>query len=537
VDRRFRRVYFFAFLGNFSLELAYMAFFSAIIRNAFVIDGRGGPGRKADLGVENDKIGAVGDLSGERAEIEVDADGLYLSPGFIDLTSHSDTRWTLFDESLQESFLHQGITTVMGGSCGESLAPFTKPEDVSFANINWQSLSEFLEELERRGLGLNFGTLIGHGTLRSASGTDITRAASKEEVDRMVFLLIQSLKAGAFGLSFSLGRSRALFSQDAELRRLADELKKFSCPAFHHLPNEGPDIISSVSRFVALSRESGAAGHISHFKVLGKKSWPSQRQVFEMIERAREDGLALTIDVFPYTRTGSSLYLLLPAWALEGGKTAILKRIGDKKERGQIVEALKALTLHYERVIVASTRLNAGIAGKSLKEIADGAGMGPEEMFLEILAANELEVEIFNETISEENLNEAVLKDYAAISSDGAGLGLKEGPNLPHPRSFGAFPRALKSFVREKSLLSWEKAVYKMTGLPAQILGLEKRGVIEKGYFADLVLFNPGTISDFADYKTPRLLSKGVEWLFINGTPVITGGTLDGKFAGRVLRK
>ncbi|MBI5787209.1 MAG: amidohydrolase family protein [Candidatus Niyogibacteria bacterium] len=523
-----------------------MPFYSAIIRNAFVIDGRGSAAKKADVGLEGDRISGVGDLSDERAETEIDADGLYLAPGFIDLTGHSDTRWSLFDYPMQESLLFQGITTIIGGSCGESLAPLARPDDIegigvriekSSININWQSVSEFLTELEKRDLGLNFGTLVGHGILRAASGVDANRQASGEEIDRMVYLLNQSFEAGAFGLSFSLGRSRALMSGDAELHRLMEELKKRERPAFHHLSNEGADIISSVSKFVALSRESGASGHISHFKVLGKKSWPNQKQVFEIMDRAREDGLSLTMDVFPYTATGSSLYLLLPSWALEGDKEAVLKKLKNEKERKEIIEALKSLTLHYDRIIVASSRLDSGSAGRSLKELADGAGMAPEEMFIEILVANGLEVEIFNETISEENMNAAVLKDYAAISSDGAGFGPKEEPNLPHPRSFGAFPRALRLFVREKSILRWEDAVYKMTGLPAKILGLERRGAVEKNYFADLIIFDPETFSDFADYKAPRRFAKGIEWLFINGVPVIAEGALSGKFAGRVLRK
>lgn len=523
-----------------------MTFYSAIIRNAKVFDGLGQPANYADVGLESDKITAVGDLAGETAQIEIDATGLYAAPGFIDITNHSDSRWTLFDYPLQESYLRQGVATIIGGNCGISLAPVISKKGIEGiqrwsaadpVNLNWQSVQEFLTELKRHPLGLNFGTLVGHGTLRLASLTEAARPASSEEAEKMKFLLRQALEAGAFGLSTSLGRGHSLLADDSELLALLAEVKEAGGIATHHLESEGSGVLESVSRIAALSRASGAPAHISHFKILGSKSWPRQKSALEIIERARSDGLDMTIDVFPYVATGSELHLLLPSWALEGGKAETLKNLRDQTKRNQIIAALKALTLHYEKIIIASTLIDTRSAGKTIKTLAQSAGLEPEEFLLDLLLANNLEASIFNETISEANMLEALSKDYAIAASDGFGLDLSPGPNLPHPRAFGAFPRALNLLVKEKSLLTWEAAIYKMTGLPARTLGLEKRGVIKEGNFADIVIFDAEGLKETSDYQNPRRFSEGVRWLFINGEPVLSEGVLTGKLSGRVLRR
>ncbi|MEK7598997.1 MAG: amidohydrolase family protein [Patescibacteria group bacterium] len=521
--------------------------YSVIIKNGLVFDGQGSPGRKTDIGIEGDQIAAVGDLSGEKGDMEIDASGLYVAPGFIDLTNHSDTHWTLFDQPGQASLLTQGITTILGGNCGSSLAPLINSSDIaaigkwvdiSKINVNWQKLSEFFEELTRRPLALNFATLVGHETLRRAAGIDINRPATPEEIGKMSYLLYQALSDGAFGFSTGPSRSRESSADEEEMRQLLIQVKKANGFGAHHLENEGPEVVSAVSRIAGFSRELGVKGHISHFKVLGRKSWPKQETAFEIIERGQRDGLELTIDLFPYTATGSNLYYLLPEWAREGDKDAILERLKDKNRREEIIAKLKIITLHYEKIIIASTLHDTDSAGKSIGTLAEISGRTPEELMIDLLLINDLHVSIFNENISEDNLAAAFKKDYAAVSSDGVGLGAK-GPSydLPHPRSFGAFARVFDIFVKQKKTISWAEAIYKMTGLPAKILGLKNRGLIEKDAFADIVVFDPEAVRDLADYQTPRQFSRGFRFVFVGGLAAVLEGTLTGEPAGRILKK
>lgn len=515
-----------------------MPLYSLIFRNALVFDGSGSEPKKSDIGIEGDKISFVGDLSAKSAPEEIDASGLYAAPGFIDITNHSDTHWTIFSAPSQESMIRQGVTTIIGGNCGSSLAPLVRPSDiedlqkwvdVSGLNINWQSVQEFLAEFSNRRLALNFGTLVGHGTLRRASGS---------EIEKIIYLLRNALEDGALGVSTALGRSHALNAGDPELMRVLAEVKKSGGLATHHLENEGAEIVGAVSRIVSLTRVSGARGHISHFKVLGRKSWPKQKPALELIERARAEGVQITADFFPYTKTGSNLYLLLPDWAIAGGRKNIFERFSKADSRKQTIEALKSLTLHYEKIIVASVLKDTSVVGKTIEQVAQNAGLVPEEAVLELLTSNDLQVSIFNEAIDEENMLALASKDYMAISSDGYGLDLAESKkNLPHPRSFGAFARAFKFLVKERGLLAWESAIRKMTAIPAEIIGLEKRGMIQKGFFADMVVFDPNEIGDTADYINPRRFSQGVKWVLINGIPALAYGQLTGKMPGRVLAK
>ncbi|OGZ30077.1 MAG: hypothetical protein A2931_03805 [Candidatus Niyogibacteria bacterium RIFCSPLOWO2_01_FULL_45_48] len=521
-----------------------MPSYSAIIKNATIFDGSGDSPKKSDIGIEGDRVAKIGDLNSEHASVEIDASGLYAVPGLIDLTNHSDTHWTLFDYPSQENLLYQGVTTIIGGNCGSSLAPLTRPSDigdlqkwadVSKANINWQSFGEFIREVENHRMAINFGSFVGHGTARRASGMDVGLAANQDDLKKILYLIHASMEEGALGISTGLGREHSQAADDEEVLSILSQVKGLSGTSVHHLADEGAGIVGAVSRIVSLSRASNSKSHISHFKVLGKKSWPKQKSALEIIERARADGLKITADFFPYTATGSDLYLLLPEWAVSGQSSDILEKLSNDNMKNKITEELRTLTLHYEKIIIASTLKDTGVIGKSLKDIADNAGLSPEETIIELLATNDLQVSIFNEAISEENLFELSKKDYTAISSDGYGLSPgKTGSNLTHPRSFGAFSRAFKMLVREMGILTWEEAVRKMTALPAEIAGLNNRGSLKKGFFADIAVFDPLTIGDTADYKNPSQLSRGIKWVFVNGIAALVDGTLGAK-PGRVI--
>jgi N-acyl-D-amino-acid deacylase len=262
-------------------------------------------------------------------------------------------------------------------------------------------------------------------------------------------------------------------------------------------------------------------------------------EAVNLIESARQDGEEVTIDLFPYTKTGSLLYMLLPPWLIEGGKEKITSSLRDTKLRKEAIDYLKGLTLHFEKIVVASTLNDATSVGKSIAELAASSGMDGEEIILELVEVNQLHVSIFNDVISEEHIKDMILKDYAMIASDGVGYDLK--PNMPfdlaHPRSYGAFPSALESFTRKNKILPWQDILYKFTEMPAKVLGLKDRGKLESGAFADIVVFDPEKIGSTTDYTSIRHEVQGIDCVLLNGKTAMKNGVLTGEFAGKIIKR
>ena len=521
-----------------------MSHYSTIIKNGLVFDGKGNKPVKTDIGIMDDEIKKIGDLQTEAAYNIVDATGKCVTPGFIDITNHSDTHWTIFSFPRQESLVSQGVTTIIGGNCGSSLAPFLGESsakeigrwtDTSKININWQTTEEFLMEMDRHKLGLNFGTLVGLNTIRRSI------IADKQKITKIKMLLQSSLDQGAFGLSTNFGLNDLGFFSDEEMTDIFKVLQPYGAVVKHHLEDEGQNILPAISRLIGAARNSKTRMHISHFKSLGRSSWNYFSKALEMAETARKEGVEITYDFFPYTKTGSSLFAALPPWFRKYSAEEamfILSSLGDKR-RNDLKEYLKKMTLHYDKIIVASARSDIGVPGKTIGQIGAESGRDGEEVILNLLEANDLRVSIFNEVISEFNL-ELIAKDrFSAVSSDGVGydFSAKKTNDLPHPRSFGTFPRAISQLTRKKGIMPLETVIFKMTGLPAQILGIKDKGIIEKGKKADLVVFDPETIADTATYESPFTPPSGIQYVFVNGQSVISSGKTIGSLPGKVLRK
>lgn len=528
-----------------------MAYYDIIIKNGSVIDGSGRKAEKMDIAVAGEEIKKIGDLKGDDAIRIIDAEGMFVCPGFIDLTNHSDTHWTLFTDPLQESLVRQGVTTIVGGSCGSSIAPLVgkkglksigKWVDVSKTNVNWQTMDELFYELEKIRLGINFASMVGLQTLFDSTEGDF---------EQMKFLLEKSFKEGAFGLSAHLGSARMNSLNDDNLIELLKIVTKNKGVSKHHLEDEGKNILPAISRLIQLSRKSGARLHISHFKVLGRGSWPLLGDALKMMRVARKKaifgGIELTLDFFPYERTGSDLFMLLPAWLRRMDKKeimAILKSKEDKK-REEVIEHLKSLTLHYDKITVASSSYEQENLGKTIAELSLSTELPAEEVILDLLAINDLHVSMFSEVILMDNVRELAKEEYAAIASDGVGYDsgsyksqvLTSRRDLPHPRSFGAFPKALKMFAAENEKPAWEETIRKMTGLPAEIMGIKDRGIIAKKNKADIVVFDPENISDMATYSNPFQFSKGIKHVIVNGQLILSENKLAEKFAGQVIKK
>lgn len=521
-----------------------MAYYDVLIKNGTIFNGKGDPAELADVGISGDKIDKIGDLQKDSAREVIDAGGKYVCPGFIDMTAHSDTHWTLFSEPSQESLIRQGITTILGGNCGFSIAPIIKVAglngikkwtDISDVNVNWETVKEMLDEADRHKFGVNFATLVGLNTLQD----------QVDDARQLKFLLEKSLKEGAFGVSVNLGLDGRAPLSDDDLAELFKLLKERKCIAKHHLEDEGKNVLPALSRVIGLARETETDLVISHFKVLGRSSWNYFEEALVMMRNARQEGINLFCDFFPYERTGSNLFSLLPPWLIKMSEKEIMGIIKEKngKRRQEIIEYLKNITLHYDRITIASSARPSANVGKTIAKISEETGVAPEEVILNLLEANNLSVSIFSEVINMEHISALAKEKYSIVSSDGVGygrlktesLGLKA--DLPHPRSFGAFPKALRLLVRENKILTWEEAIHKMTGLPAGILGIKDRGVLEIGKKADIAILNPDEISDYSTYDNPFQFSKGVEDVLINGAVVLADSEMTGKFAGCVLRK
>ena len=516
-----------------------------------IIDGSGFPMAHGDIGISGEIIKAIGPRELSSATRIIDAKGKFVMPGVVDITNHSDTHWTLFHAPSQESLLLQGITTILGGVCGSSLAPLTdarairtiqKWVDVSTININWKSMGDFFEEIGHHSIGVNFGTLVGHGTLRRDIAGDDPRELTHEELESMKLLLRRSLDEGAMGLSFGLATSHGRTVSQEEIIGLARVIAETGKVVSIHLRNEGRRLLSSVVEVINIARSTNAKVHIAHFKAIGRKAWSDLPKALAIIQKAREEEkLDITVDFFPYLRTGSLLYTMLPEWLLEGGKERIIGMLTDQSKRASIIESIDRMTLHFDNITIAEARRDKHSIGKTIAQIAESSGLSPEETFIQLLIVNDLVVTIFGKTLSSRNLVAIAKQPYSMFGSDGVGQDNKATTrrnDLTHPRSYGAVPRFLNRLSKENSILSWEDTVKKLTSQPATRIGLEKtRGLLKKGYFADILVFDPETIKDNATYSDPYQAPTGIDYVFINGHCAIEKGKATGAFAGKVLRQ
>lgn len=520
--------------------------YDILIKGGSVIDGNGTPPAVTDIGIKGDKITHIGALEEKETQVVIQASGKYVTPGFIDLTNSSDTSLTIFKYPQLESLLKQGITTIIGGNCGSSLAPLgsksalksiRKWADTSEINADWNTMEEFLARVEKMRLGVNFGTFVGYGTLRRSVVGDEIKTLTQEEKEKIKYLLREGIEAGAFGFSLGLSYGHERVSSTEELIEIVKTLSETGGIVKIHLRSEGMSILASVNEAIRIGRETKAPIQISHLKAVGRQAWPHFKKVLELIKTARDSGVDINFDVSPYSTTGSLLYLLIPTWARQGGFDELFKKLKQPEERRKIIEHLKTYTLHYDKIIINSAKLNS-LVGKTLKEIADSSGLEPEEALLETVYTNEGRVKIIGRTVSVKNTKLAIKDENSFICSDGAGYGEEEikSGSLVHPRSFGAFPHFWHHFVKNLYTLSPEEAVQKITSGPARKLKLWGRGAITLGNYADLVIFDPEKIRDRATYKSPYQYAEGIEYLIINGQLAIKDNLVTNARAGRTLR-
>jgi len=523
--------------------------FDLIIKNGTVIDGAGSKGVVADVGISKDKITAVEKLGSAKAIKTIDAKEKVVCPGFVDILDHSDSFWTLFTIPRLDSKIMQGITTIIGGNCGSSIAPILKEEsiapiqkwvDLGNISVNWVRMGEFLRELRKRSIGINFGTLVGHETLRRGLIGDEVREITKEEINMMGKMLMDGLEDGVFGMSTGLVFSHAKMAAIDEIKYLVKILKSSGALYASHIRGESEELLPSVNETIQVGRELDVSIEISHLKAVGRKYWPDMQKAIDMINIANEEEIDISFDIYPYDTTGSVLYILLPDWVTEGGRKRMISKLKDLDLRSKIIREMKEMGYNYENIIISICPRLREMVGRRIADIAKKQEISPEEAIIELLISANGHVIVFDKGIlSEENVKMALKNPYSMIASGDAAYNVEyvRTGEIVHPRCFGAFPRVLGEYVREQKVLKLESAVEKMTSKPAGKIGLKDRGVLKKGFYADVVVFDPKTIADKSDYNNPYQYAEGIEYVFVNGKTVVEKGRHTGELAGKVLRK
>lgn len=514
--------------------------YDLLIRGCRVIDGNSTPAFKADVGVQDGVISIIGLIPEGEAIRVIDCPDMILSPGFIDIHTHTD--FTILINPRAESKIRQGVTTEVLGNCGSSAAPLygeklarVREQNKDLA-IDWKTLGEYRERVNNQGSAVNLIPLTGQGNLRaSVMGYD-PRTPSRAEMNRMLDLLCRSLEEGSRGLSTGLVYPPGVFSDHDELVKLLSEVGRSGGIYATHMSNESDRVEEAVEEAICLAEEAEVSLQISHLKAQGRENWHLIDNCFQKIEAARGRGMDLHCDRYPYIASATDLDILLPSWTWEGGAEEELHRLLEPTIRNRIRNEI--IKDDWESVIISRvmTEENRDLEGKNLKDISVDRGLSPVDCLFDILLEEELEVEALFFGMSRENLERILKKPYCMVGSDAsarADYGLLS-KGKPHPRTFGTFPRVLGELVR-RGVLQIEEAVYKMTGLPAQKLGLKDRGVIKLGSAADLVIFNPKNINDRATYLNSQLYPEGIEYVIVNGEIVVEAGMHTGKLPGRFL--
>jgi len=529
--------------------------FHVLIRGGTVYDGTGGPGRRADVGIRGDAIAAVGDLSSAAGRTVVEAKGLAVAPGFINMLSWSTE--SLIVDGRSQGEIRQGVTTEIFGE-GSSMGPLTDEmkrrmkedqADLKY-DIKWTTLAEYLAYLEKKGVAPNVASYVGAATVREyVIGLD-DRPPTPAEMERMRRLVQQEMEAGALGIGTSLIYAPGTYAGTEELVELGKVAARYQGKYISHLRSEGDRFLEALDELVRISREAGLPAEIYHLKAAGEANWPKMDQAIARVEKARGEGLKITADMYTYTAGATGFDACIPPWARDGGYDALFRRIQDAETRPRILadmrrpaegwENLCGAAGSPERLLLVEFKTDAlkPLTGKTLAEVVKMRGTDPENTILDLVLADRTRVGVVFFLMSEDNVRKQVRLPWVSFGSDAASMA-PEDPftrSSAHPRAYGTFARLLGKYVRDEKLVSLEEAIRRLAALPATNLGLDRRGRLAPGMFADVVVFDPATIADRATFEKPHQYAVGMRHVFVNGVQVLKDGQHTGETPGRALK-
>ena len=525
--------------------------YDVIFHHAMIFDGLGDPPFEGALAVLGDTIAEVGPGVSGSARREVDARGLALSPGFVDIHGHSD--YYLFINPEAHAKVRQGVTTDVGGNCGYAASPICGAEaeerrkwyrEQFDLDLPFQGVGEHLDLVDAVGVSINYAHLVGHNTIRASVMGGEARPASAEELAAMEGMLSAGMEQGAFGLSTGLVYAPACFADRDELTALCRVSARGGGLLATHMRSEGDGLLEAMDEVMSAATSAKLPLQISHLKTAGERNWDKLDEAFERIERARARGEDVTCDRYPYTASNTHLSALLPDWAHDGALGEKVERLANPDTRAKIRDEIARAhpeSSYWENILISRvfTQANQPCEGLTLKRLGDARGMAPVDAMLDLLIEERMNVEILIFMMSPENMRRILQKPYVMVGSDAGALTHEPplGAGRPHPRNFGTFPFVLGALARDEGLFPMAEAIRKMTSAPCERLGIADRGRLSVGMKADLVLFDPDEIRDECTYERPIAYPSGIEMVLVNGEIVVEGGGHTGVRPGRALRK
>jgi N-acyl-D-amino-acid deacylase len=528
--------------------------YQVIIRNGMIYDGSGGEPYISDIGINADTIAYIGDLEKAKGVMDIDATGLAVSPGFINMLSWATE--SLLADGRSQSNIRQGVTLEVMGE-GSSMGPLNpamkKQMEQGQGNIRfevaWTTLGEYLAHLEKKGVSCNVASFLGAGTVRTYVVGEEDRPATAGELDSMRALVREAMKEGALGIGTSLIYPPDFFASTDELIALCGEAVKYGGTYISHIRSEGTGLFKAVQELITIAREAGIHAEIYHLKAAGKDNWPKLDSLLSVIEAARAEGLDITTDMYTYTAAGTGLTACFPPSMQDGGFGNLWKRLQDPATRSRLKKIMAINSPDWEnfyyhagpdQILLNEFRQDSlkKYTGKTLSEVAAIRGTGPEETVMDLIINDSSKIPSAYYLMSEENVRKQIVLPWMSFGSD-EGSYTNEGMFLEfnvHPRAYGNFARVLGKYVRDEKLLTLQSAIYKLTKLPATNLRIKNRGELKVGYFADLAVFDPSGVQDFATFDNPHRYSVGVEHVFVNGVQVLKDGEHTGAMPGRFVR-
>jgi N-acyl-D-aspartate/D-glutamate deacylase len=533
---------------------AVVSDYDTIIRNGMIYDGSGEPPYRGDVAIVDDRIAAMGNLATATADTEIDAGGMAVSPGFINMLSWATV--SLFADGRAMSDVHQGVTLEIMGE-GSSMGPLNpamkqrmqdRQGDIRF-DVTWTTLGEYLERLETLGVSVNVASYVGAGTVRIHEVGYDDRRATADELARMQDLVREAMEQGALGVGSSLIYAPDNFADTDELVALASAAAEYGGAYISHIRSEGNRLEEAVQELIKIASLSGAPAEIYHLKASGKNNWYKLESVFNMVESARAAGLRISADMYTYNAGATGLDATMPLWVQAGGHDAWVERLRDPGIRERVIAEMHEDSNEWENFYVQAGPENIlllgfrdpelrPLIGKTLQEVADERGQDPAATAIDLVIEDDSRVDAAFTLMSEFNVSRKAAKPWVSFGSD-AGALAAEGVFLnssPHPRAYGTFARVLSRFVRDEHLMPLEEAIRRMTSLPAYNTGIRERGRLAEDYFADIVVFDPAKVTDHATFEKPHQYASGVAHVFVNGVQVLKDGTHTGAKPGRVVR-